>query len=59
MGRSLYGFQLTVFSVAFDPALIRRYEQAGIQRVLFSVPGDDRERAKRALDRASDTMKAV
>jgi probable F420-dependent oxidoreductase len=56
MGRSLDGFQLTVFSVAFDADLIRRYEQAGIQRVLFSVPGDDRERAKRALDRASETI---
>lgn len=55
VGRSLDGFEVTAFQnpgPVADIATLGRYREAGVHRVLFSVPPDDRDRALTALDRA-------
>ncbi|MGH2520034.1 MAG: hypothetical protein ACRDF8_09550, partial [Chloroflexota bacterium] len=59
MGRSLDGFEVTVFASPEDERLLASYREAGIQRVLFAVPPDDREAAPRALDRFAKLMRSI
>ena len=59
MGRSLDGFEVTVFASPEDERLLASYREAGIDRVLFAVPPDDRDAALQALDRFAKLTRSI
>jgi len=50
LGRSLEGFEVSVYGAPPDPEKLRAYRDAGIARVLFFVPPAPRDEALRVLD---------
>ena len=42
---------VTIFGTSPDPADMERLEQAGVDRVLFTLPSEDREKTLPLLDK--------
>ena len=50
-GRSLDGFEVTMCNPPLDPAVLERYRDGDVDRVLLAVPSVGRDAGLRALDR--------
>jgi hypothetical protein len=58
-GRPLQAVPVTVFGVAEDRALIERYQDAGVARVVFNVPPGKADEVLPILDRCAGLMRTV
>jgi hypothetical protein len=47
---------MSAFGARPDPAVIERYEQAGVSRTVFWVPPSERDEAERYLDKLVDSV---
>jgi hypothetical protein len=50
---------ITVFGVAEDPDLIERYQDAGVARLIFSLPAAKADEVLPILDRCAALMRRV
>jgi probable F420-dependent oxidoreductase len=58
-GRKQEDVPVTLFGVGADPDALKRARDAGVARVVFSVPAEAKDKALPVLDKAAAAMKAV
>jgi hypothetical protein len=58
-GRPLETVPVTVFGVAEDPDLIKRYQDAGVARLVFNLPAAKADEVLPILDRCAALMRGV
>ncbi|MGE0766419.1 MAG: LLM class F420-dependent oxidoreductase [Hyphomicrobiaceae bacterium] len=56
-GRDPNDVPITTFNTAHDPDTLKRFEDAGIARVVFSVPSENKEKTLTLLDTLANSMR--
>ena len=59
LGRSLDGFEVSIYGAPHDGEQLRAFRDAGVARVLFFVPPVAKDEALRVLDSYADTARKV
>ena len=58
-GRDPDAFPISLYMCPIDAGVVGRCAEAGVERVIFLLPADDPDAARRALDDAAGVMGAA